>query len=361
MKAIFETDTYLCDKYRNYKHQRMIKIGEEILDDFVIERMKKTGDWKFNKNEIQELANKYSINVRDFMIYVLGKSEQLYNDLDKGRIQGCYSQNYRIKKEELIIDKRENFIREINPNIKNYYSWDDLKTIAANLNISTYDVVVNVMNKSRHTFYGISKNNSNGERITVGEYKSGPLPINYCKKNIEEILSILKIAIKSAIGYMSSNGYRCARYYQDLLQEGYIYLANKGNPIEQDNTFHICSSKYEESHAGILYKKAYFNAIGNIKEFCMKEDIGEAYDITIKTKGTRDEILEDEEMCLFINNLTEDDCERQILNYFSKNMFCEETIKEACEMFKVNSQCIQNLFSKLKDKVYTEGICLDDD
>ena len=52
---------------------------------------------------------------------------------------------------------------------------------------------------------------------------------------------------------------------QDLLQEGYIYLANKGNPIKEEGTFSIIYSKYEEMHGSILYKKAYFNAISNIK------------------------------------------------------------------------------------------------
>ena len=92
----------------------------------------------------------------------------------------------------------------------------------------------------------------------------------------------------------------------------------------------------------ILYKKAYFHAISNIKSFCLGENTGEAFDVNIKTKGTTNEILDDEDKTLFIKNLSEDNCERQILKYFSENTFCDETMKEACKIFKVNSQYIQN-------------------
>ena len=110
-----------------------------------------------------------------------------------------------------------------------------------------------------------------------------------------------------------------------------------------------------------MYKKAYFHAISNIKSFCLGESTGEAYDVNIKTKGTTDEILDDEDTSLFIKNLSEDNCERQILKYFSENTFCDETMKEACKIFKVNSQYIQNLFAKLREKISTQGISLDDE
>lgn len=217
------------------------------------------------------------------------------------------------------------------------------------------------MKKSRQDFYRISNNYKNGKRVTLGEHRSGPLPNNYCKNNVEEILEILRIATRSAIGYMSSNGYKCARYYQDLLQEGYLYLASKGNPIDEKGILSITSNTYEESHGSILYKKAYFHAISNIKSFCLGENTGEVYDVNIKIKGTTDEISDDEDTSLFIKNLSEDNCERQILKYFSENTFCDETMKEACKIFKVNSQYIQNLFAKLREKISTQGISLDDE
>lgn len=359
-KPISETDTYWSDKYKKFKHQRMQIKGDKILDSFIATRMQKTGDYRFDKDEIETLSSTYHTNVRDFMVYVLGKSEQLYYDLRADRIKECFSQKYKAKKEELIISKRENFMSEINPNIRTYYSWDELERLSTALGLSTYDLVVNVMKKSRQDFYRISNNYKNGKRVSLGEHKSGPLPNSYCKNNVEEILEILRIATRSAIGYMSSNGYKCARYYQDLLQEGYLYLASKGNPIDENGILSITSSIYEESHGSILYKKAYFHAISNIKSFCLVENTGEAYDVNIKIKGTTDEISDDEDTSLFIKNLSEDNSERQILKYFSENAFCDETMKEACKIFKVNSQYIQNLFAKLRERISTQSLNLDD-
>lgn len=360
-KTISETDTYWSDKYKEFKHQRMQIKGNEILDSFIATRMQKTGDCRFGKDEIETLSSTYRINVRDFMVYVLEKSEQLYYDFRADRIKECFSQKYKAKKEELIISKRENFMSEVNLNIRTYYSWDELERLSSALGISTYDLVVNVMKKSRQDFYMISNNYKNRKRVSLGEHKSGALPNNYCKNNVEEILKILRIAIRSAIGYMSSNGYKCAIYYQDLLQEGYLYLASKGNPIDENGILSITSNTYEESHGSILYKKAYFHAISNIKSFSLDENTGESYDVNIKTKGTIDEISDDEDTSLFIKNLSEDNYERQILKYFSENTFCDETMKEACKIFKVNSQYIQNLFAKLREKISSQGISLDDD
>lgn len=359
-RPISETDTYWSDKYKEFKHQRMQIKGDEILDSFITTRMQKTGDYRFDKDEIETLSSKYHINVRDFLVYVLGKSEQIYYDLRADRIKECFSQGYKAKKEDLIISKREKFMSEINPNIRTYYSWDELGRLSSTLKISTYDLVVNVMKKSRQDFYRISNNYKNGKRVSLGEHISGALPNDYCKNNVEEILEILRIATRSAIGYMSSNGFKCAKYYQDLLQEGYLYLTSKGNPIDEKGIPFITSSIYEESHGSILYKKAYFYAIGNIKSICLGENTGEAFDINIKTKGTTDEIPDDEDNSLFIKNLSEDNCERQILKYFSENTFCDETMKEACKIFKVNSQYIQNLFVKLREKISTQGISLND-
>lgn len=360
-KTISKSDIYFSKKYKEFKHQRMKTIGNEILDSFIITRIKKTGNYRFDKDEIETLSKTYHINVRDFMVYVLGKSEQLYYDLRADRIKECFSQKYKAKKEDLIISKRENFMSEINPNIRTYYSWDELERLSSALGISTYDLVVNVMRKSRQDFYRISNNYKNGKRVSIGEHKSGPLPNNYCQNNVEEILEILRIATRSAIGYMSSNGYKCAKFYQDLLQEGYLYLASKGNPIDENGNLSITSSTYQESHGSILYKKAYFHAISNIKIFCLGENTSEAYDVNIKIKGTTDEISDDEDTSLFIKNLSEDNCERQILKYFSENTFSDETMKEACKLFKVNRQYIQNLFVKLREKISTQGINLDDE
>lgn len=355
-KPISETNTYWSDKYKAFKHQRMQTIGEEILEDFIIERMKRTGSYKFERKEIERLSERYNVNVRDFMVYVLGKSEQLYYDLIAGRVKACSSQKYKTKKDAIVISKRENFMSEINPNIRTYYSLEELEKLASNLGISTYDLVVNVMKKSRSSFYRISNNYRNAQNVSIGEHKSGPLPNNYCKNNINEILEILRVAIRSAIGYMQPNGYKCAAFYQDLLQEGYLYIAEQGNPMDEKGFFTITSTTYEERHGAILYKKAYFNAINNIKTFCVRENTGEAYDVAMKTAGVDDEIPDDEDICSVIKKLSEDDSERQILRYFSENTFNDDSMKEACRIFKVNSNYIQNLFAKLREKISLKGL-----
>lgn len=111
-------------------------------------------------------------------------------------------------------------MRDINPNVRTYYSVDELEKLASALEISVYDLVVNVMQKSSKDYHFIETKNR--KKVFVGSYNSGPLPDGYCKKNIEEILEILKIATKSAIGYMSQYGFYCSRYYQDLVQNGYL-------------------------------------------------------------------------------------------------------------------------------------------
>ncbi len=356
-KSISETGTFWSEKYMTFKHQRMQTIGEEILEDFVIERMQRTGNYEFKTAEIESLSEKYNINVRDFMVYVLGKSEQLYYDLIAGRVKKCFSQKYKTKKDAIVISKRENFMSEINPNIRTYYSMEELEQLASNLGISTYDLVVNVMEKSRSNFYRISHNYRNAQSISTGEHKSGPLPNNYCKNNINEIIEILRVAIRSAIGYMQSNGYKCAVFYQDLLQEGYLYIAEQGNPMDENGYFTITSSTYEERHGAILYKKAYFNAINNIKTFCVKENTGKAYEVAMKTTGVDDEISDDEDICTVIRKLSEDDDEQRILRYFSENTFNEESMKKACKLFKVSGDYIQKLFERLREKINSKELC----
>lgn len=350
-KPIDKQDRFWSEKYNEFKHKRMQTIGEEILDDFIIERMKRTGDYRFEREEIERLSEKYNINMRDFMVYVLGKSEQLYYDMIAGRVKKCFSQKYSAKRDEIIVSKRENFMSEVNPNIRTYYSMEDLERLASTLEISTYDLIVNVMKKSRANYYRVTHNYRNGQRVSMGEHKAGPLPDDYCRNNIKEVLEILRVAVRSAIGYMKSNGYKCATFYNDLLQEAYIYIAEQGNPMDENGYFTIISNKYEERHGAILYKKAYFNAINNIKNLCVKENTGEAYEFAIKTHGVEDEIAEDEDICTVIKKLSDDDNEQRILRYFSENALNDETMKKACKLFKVSNDYIQAMFAKLRERL----------
>ena len=223
-KSQEDTGYFYSVKYKKYKEGILTDKGNEILDSFLQLRMKKTGNYMFTYAEIQELSKIYGINPRDFMVYVLDKSEQLYYDFVAGRQNRCYSQKYKQEKEKLIISKRENFMEEINPNIRTYFSLEQLEELAKKLDISVYDLVTGVMQRSRQDYSQIVnrtevKPGVYRRRLYIGEHKSCGLPTSFCKKNIKEIMAVIKIATRSAIGYMKNNGFKVAAgFYYDLMQ-----------------------------------------------------------------------------------------------------------------------------------------------
>lgn len=360
-KPILKNKVFNSDKYKIFKDVKMKKLGPKILDSFLIQRIKRTGTCYFDRKEICELSKIYNINERDFIVYVLGKTESTYYDIKSKKISKCFSDNYKNKKEEILILKKQKFMEDINPNIRTYYSLEKLETLSKNLGISIYDLVVNIMDKSSQSYSRIKNNNSNKNvRTSYGEYKSGPLPEEYFKKNIEVIHNILRMAISSAVGYMLVNGYRCQNLYEDLLQEAYIYVLNNGNPMDRNGELIIKSNKFEKFHSNYFYKKTYFSTIDCIKKMCKKEIIGEVYDIRLKTKGYSEETLENMDINLFINEITDDDYEKQILLYFSQHIYSEKTIKEACKIFKMNSKCLEKMFLKIREDMKQKGMALEE-
>lgn len=366
LRFIFGIKKYLTDskinvdsifhslKYKKFKDMELNNYGNRLLDMIIIERVPVRGDCVFDKDEIVLLSKKYSINIRDFMVYVLGKSEQLYYDLRADRIKECFSQKYQMKKEDYLISKKEEFMKNINFNTKKYYTLDDLNEIASVLNISTYDLVVNIMNKSRTLYYNITHNYKNRYRTSIGEYKSGNLPKEYCEQNVDKLFNILKKAVKSAIGYMSSYGFDCNRFYEDLVQDGYIYIVNYGNPLDEIGNYLIIDSNYEQWHGSILYKKIYFNTLTNIRFLCDADLIGETYDINIKKIGKSSESLKEkcDDSELLINLLSDDVVEMEILRYFSKNCYSDKAIEEVCEKFSISEEKLENIFIKIRNGLF---------
>jgi len=352
-----DTGYFHSIKYRNYKEEKLADRGNVILDDFLPLRMKRTGTHMFTYIEIQELSKIYGINPRDFMVYVLGRSEQLYYDFVAGRQDRCYSQKYKQKKDELIIAKREKFMEEVNPNVRTYFSLKQLEQLAKEMNISVYDLVTKVMQRSRQT-YSLVVNKTEvrpgiyRKRLYIGEHKSCALPTAFCKKNVEEIMAVIKIATRSAIGYMVDNGFKVAPiFYYDLMQEGYLYLISNGNPITEQGKPKINSDEYDSSYGSIFYKKLYYFAISKIKEFSSKEINGQSYDINLKTKGEEKEIEqyeEEEDINVFINGLTNDDKEKSILKFFSLNVFNEDSMKAVCKKFNVTQEYITKMFERIR-------------
>lgn len=356
-----DTGYFHSVKYKKYKEEVLIGKGNEILDSFLPLRMKRTGNYMFTYTEIQELSKIYEINPRDFMVYVLDKSEQLYYDFVAGRQDRCYSQKYKQKKEELIVSKRENFMEEINPNVRTYFSLEQLEQLAGKLDISVYDLVTGVMKRSRQDYSQIVNRTEvrpgvYRRRLYVGEHKSCGLPTSFCKKNIEEIMAVIKIATRSAIGYMKVNGYKVAPgFYYDLMQEGYLYLMNNGNPITEEGKPKITSDEYDSSYSSIFYKKLYYYAISKIKEFSSNEIQGQAYDINLKIKGENDSSIEqyeeDDDIDVFISGLTTDGKEKDILKFFSANSFDEKSIKVACKRFNVTQEYINGVFERIRSSL----------
>jgi hypothetical protein len=367
-KSIDDNGYFHSLKYKEYKDNALKRKGDEILRSFLPLRMKKTGNHMFTYIEIKELCEIYGINPRDFMVYVLGKSEQLYYDCVAKRQDRCYSQKYKQEKEKLIISKKESFMEDINPNVRTYFSLKQLEELANKLEISVYDLVTGVMGKSRQTCSQIVNRYEQRpgvyrKRLYVGEHKSCALPTSFCKKNIEEIMAIIKIATRSAIGFMKDNGFKgVSNFYYDIMQEGYLYLVSSGNPISKEGNPTITTDKYDDSYGSIFYKKMYFYAIAKIKEFTTNEISGQAYDINLKINGTSDDLIEEyeEDVSVFINGLTADKKEQEILRFFSINSLNDKSLKAACDKFNVTQDCINGMFAKMRETL-TKGQSRDDD
>ena len=347
-----EDDGYFHSlKYKKYREDILITKGNDILRSFVPLRIKKTGNYMFTYTEIKELSKIYGLNPRDFMVYVLGKSEQLYYDFIAQRQDRCYSQKYKQEKDHLIISKKESFMEDINPNVRTYFSLQQLEQLSNKLEVSVYDLVTVVMGKSRQTYSQII--NRFGKRLYIGEHKACALPTSFCKKNIEEIMAIIKIATRSAIGFMKNNGFKVAsNFYYDLMQEGYLYLVSSGNPISIEGQPTITTDEYDDSYGSIFYKKLYYYAISKIKEFSTNEISGKPYDINLKINGVNDSSIEqyeeDDDISIFINELTTDKKEQEILRFFSINSLNDKTMKVACKKFNVTKDYINGVFLNIR-------------
>jgi len=363
-KSKEDTGYFHSVKYKKYKEDILTNKGNSILASFLPLRMKRTGNYMFTYTEIQELSKIYGINPRDFMVYVLDKSEQLYYDFVAERQDRCYSQKYKQEKEKLIVSKRENFMEEINPNIRTYFSLEQLEHLAKELDISVYDLVTGVMRRSRQDYSQIVNKvevrpGVYRRRLYIGEHKSCCLPESFCKKNIEEIMAVIKIATRSAIGYMKDNGFKAVPgFYYDLMQEGYIYLMNNGNPITEEGKPKITTDEYDSGYSSIFYKKLYYYAISKIKEFSSNEITGQAYDINLKINEDNDssieEYEEDDDIDVFISGLTTDRTEKEILRFFSDNSFDDKSIKVACKTFNVTQDYINKIFTIIRNSLSIE-------
>lgn len=144
------------------------------------------------------------------------------------------------------------------------FTLKEIEAFAQVYNIDLEDFCANVLKLSKQQIYNLR--NGNNDFVKCVEYKrikqdffkekSSSYRLQLIKEKIKldfsnsfDIEELKSLSLKLGI---------CARFYEDLLQEGYLYIASKGNPIDENGILFITSSTYEENHGSILYKKRIF-------------------------------------------------------------------------------------------------------
>lgn len=173
-------------------------------------------------------------------------------------------------------------------------------------------------------------------------------------------MEIIRVASRAATGYMQNNGFKLSKEnYYDLIQDGYLYIINYGNPILENGLPEITTSEYTPEHGKMLYTKLYYNAITLIKKYSFKETSSNAYDIKIETEGKEDnDILEyenDEEIKELILNLSSNKKDQEILKFFSKNTLNNESLELACKKFDVTKDYINQVFETIRNTISIDG------
>lgn len=169
-------------------------------------------------------------------------------------------------------------------------------------------------------------------------------------------MEIIRVASRAATGYMQNNGFKLSKEnYYDLIQDGYLYIINYGNPILENGLPEITNSDYKEEYGKILYKKLYYNAINNIKNYSNKEN----YDINLNTDGKEDENIlsyeNNEELNTLISNLSSNLKDQEILKFFSKNTLNNESLELACKKFDVTKDYIDKVFETIRNTISIDG------
>lgn len=83
-------------------------------------------------------------------------------------------------------------MEEINPNIRTYFSLEQLEHLAEELDISVYDLVTGVMKRSRQDYSQIVNKvevrpGVYRRRLYIGEHKSCGLPASFLKKTLKKL------------------------------------------------------------------------------------------------------------------------------------------------------------------------------
>lgn len=206
--------------------------------------------------------------------------------------------------------------------------------------------------------YNLNHSYRNRKKISFGEYKSGKIPYTYIENNYEYLKkNVIEVAVKSAFNFLSIKNYEENNIFEDLVQEGILYLIEYGNPYSDegymidDNDF-----QYQQDHGKILYKKCYYFILTRIKQLVMfKEKNGEYYNISLKTVGLNND-FESIEQVNFIKNITDDIVLQKILIFFSQNMFSENTLNELSINLNISKEKILQYLSEVKKSIELDEI-----
>lgn len=360
-KKIYDKKSVVKSKfYKSVKEKYLKNKKLEILESIVLERISHTNSYRFDINDIKHLSSKYNINIRDMIVYILGRSDQLYHDIKSKRQEAIYSDDYKKTKEIYINKKKQEISYMFNDNKRTYYDINDIQRLSTISRVNIDDVITCFFDKTKKNLYNIKNNYRNRKLISYGEHKSVSLQQSYIQKNYYKLLEVVKISVKSACGYLKLKENEIAQIYEDLVQSSMEYLITHGNPYE-DEKYMISEEEitYKEEHGKIFYTKSFYKTLTHIKTFLPNKVVsGSSLDIELIKHGANDDNT-NVEVAEFIDNASNSDITRQILIYFSKNVFCDDSLNDLSEMLDIDKEKILVSLKEVKTKLKRNTLILE--
>lgn len=347
-KRIKKDHLYSSDYYKQFKENYLMEKQIQILTKIMLERVSKTSSYSFSNEEIKQLSKKFEINERDFIVFILGRSDQLYHDFKANRIKKMYSDKYLEIKKEHVLKRKELVSHLFNPNKKTYFKMEDIKKMSELTNVNSDDIILNYFDKTKKNLYNLKTNYRNRKKISYGEHKAGKLPNNYVKKNYKELKRIVTISVNKAFNYFGIEKDISKTLMDDIIQECIIYLMKSGNPYDKTILIKETDTVLESNHAKILYTKSYYRALTEISSFLKSKNIiGEVYENSIRKQGLQDD-LNQVNLIDFISLISEDEITKKILLYFSNNLFSKESLLELEYLLNIDKEEILNRLKQIK-------------
>lgn len=322
-KPISKVNIFQSEYYKNNKEKYLLENKNNILNKIMIKRVNETSSYSFNRKEIINLSQYYNINKRDFIVFILGKSDQLYYDFKSQRVESINSLDYFEIKKEYIKRKKEEVKEMFNPDKRTYFNLKDIQELSNLLGINTDDIILHFFDKTKKNLYNLKTNYRNRNRISYGQYRSGKIPNSYIENNFELLKKdIVEVSVKSVFNFLNIRYDETNNIFDDLTQEGLIYLMEHGNPLE--NKIYMIGDndiEYKKEHGKIFYKKSFYFILTEIKKYInLKEKNGKIFEINLKTNRTVNNSNENN-VKETINEISNESITNIIITYFSENTF----------------------------------------